>query len=415
MQNLHGILKHNKKELVNYLSNDKSGSFESLRNEVKIIESENLEVNYFYDLLNNAKKTDNIYLIPSIEWLSMMKNIINYYKIELIEEINGKSGILSHYLNFNKINVLSSDDYKDPKCIDKLNPDMSVREMNFIQVYEKINETMPDFVYTFLPSFDSEISISLFNIIYSNKIKIIALFTTIVIYPYFHDFIIYQKMLSNYNIITVNVKCINFYDDLNNLIDKYKLPKIYDRSSTTIMILYIRKDQPMINFDLLNLKVKELTYYENLLLKLKDDNLPTWFVPELNLLYPIIECASNYQNMDIMHRIMKNKCCRLSYKFIVDESSLEFLEKFSKKYLMLPKDIDTVDNFKNFSNKYIKILNLNNIVEIKKYFSLPPFIHNVNDALDYIYIVKNGINNSEIPHNHTQFNLLKSKIKRVVN
>src|ERR1700747_3637801 len=234
-------------ELNNILTNIELGNFN--KNKYKnIYKRGTILKNLFLGkskLNKNMDKITSFYVIPTVEIINIIINLINKFDIKFIEEINAGCGLLSKLIKLNITNpiIWASDNFSSNSTSNCGIYSINNKNISDIKTYKQLNESNPNMIISAFPVINDnkinnniKIITDIFDLINNNNHKIILLFLSLNHINDFNRCLTYINNNSNYYVFTRYVKgfCYDDNPTLNILHDIY--PKSFG------MVTLIRKN-----------------------------------------------------------------------------------------------------------------------------------------------------------------------------
>lgn len=176
---------------------------------------------------NSKYRNSVINWIPSREFISSLINLADYFKVDLLQEINAGLGVFSSLfkiectlLNKN-IKIITSDSFTDSQTCKQLGFTTLVRkEINDFKYYNQLNINYPSMlIFSYYPHFESvdndkNCINDLFDLLHSKNHKIIVFVAPIVFSAVYS--IINNFALGDYTYVPVPIKVISKHDEIFN-------------------------------------------------------------------------------------------------------------------------------------------------------------------------------------------------------
>lgn len=279
---------------------------------------------YIYRLLsghyNNNRFTGSaIDWIPSNELIETFVSLINYFKIETLEQINAGMGIVASLIKkqCEHIEITASDPYENENTCNQLGfIPIAHRKMEDFQYYDKLGEKCPEMIITsywsenkFIDTSDDNFMNCISRLIKSKQHKII-----IVVVPRYikkiHEIIYYSSVNSDYTISSNFVKAFDSYFFLSELF-KTHYP------SNIIAHVIIKNDIIPKEFDLGGMLDKAILPCSN----------PIWYTSITKIFFFFMENISEKLIKDIFKK----------YDFSLSVSQNNFYTSLMSNFTMLVK------------------------------------------------------------------------------
>lgn len=362
---------------------------------------------YIYRILTgkyiNSKYINSSFnYIPSKELVDGLLSLINFFKIDYIEEIYAGMGLLSSLMKMEnkKLNIVASDIFTDISTCKQLGlfPIVNRNPKDF-KYYEILNKEYPQMIissyYPKTMKKYADIKLKfvnhIFNLINSKKHKIIILLlpnTMTYIYNY-----LYQIGLNGYyKIFTYHIKSIDKYFYINNLIkDKYPSGMLmHVIIETRLLIDYnlidIKHilgqaiiDHPMIDTQCNHLKIIKHIYYtfphnvindiyiQYNLVKITNNNLLNEMLTlnekYLTLKIYIPHYIHTIHELLLWDNLISNKI------YIISNNRKEFIDFVSLLESLHPEQCGTHENNLDINDIYIPTLLTKNEIYMYLYMS----------------------------------------------